>query len=173
MNHLDEALLKACKNNGTGEAEILCQKGANVNCKGVFESPLLNAVRNGDAQTIKVLIDAGAKVNSRDFGTTPLIEAILFGRQTEINGNVKKSIIKLDFYEVLVTLLENGANLKLEDDDGKSALYHLAQSGLIDELSGLLKAKGKINEGDILEILNKVHDDKAFLIKTDYSLLER
>ena len=105
MERLDETLLRACKNKDTSEALILTQIGANVNCKGIFETPLLNAVRNGDSETVRVLLDAGAKVNDNAFGTTPLIETILFGRESQLEGNYIKNFLKVNYYEILVLLL--------------------------------------------------------------------
>ena len=170
MERLDETLLRACKNKDTSEALILTQIGANVNCKGIFETPLLNAVRNGDSETVKVLLDAGAKVNDNAFGTTPLIETILFGRESQLEGNYIKNFLKVNYYEILVLLLEKGAILTKEDDDGKSALYHIVESGLINDLRGLIRSMSKVNDQEIDEMIDRVRNNGFYSQRVNYSI---
>ena len=170
MEQFDELLLIACKNKGASEALILTQMGADVNCKGIFETPLLNAVRNGDSETVKVLLDAGAKVNDNSFGTTPLIETILFGRESQLDGNYIKNFLKINYYEILVLLLEKGALLTKEDDDGKSALYHIVESGLINDLRGLIRSMSKVTDAQIDEMIDKVRENGFYSQRVNYSI---
>lgn len=70
-------------------------------------TPLATAIAKGDVDTVKKFIEYGADVNEKSNGMTPLMIAARYNQV---------AIIKL--------LVEKGANLKLTDDKGLSALKY-------------------------------------------------
>ena len=74
-------------------------------------TPLANAICKGDIDAVKKFLDYGADVNEKSNGLTPLMLAARYNQA---------DIIKL--------LIEKGANLKLTDDKGLTALKHAERS---------------------------------------------
>lgn len=160
MRALEEVLLEASRKNALREAEVCLQEGADANCKGVFETPLINAVRNGNYDMAKCLIENGADVNLETFGTTPLIETILFGHKRVVDNKMWTNSFGDKYYKVLTLLVENDADFKIEDGDGKDAYYHIVERGLLERFDSLLKSHDLFDEGYLQEIYQKIQDDK-------------
>ena len=107
---------------------LLLEKGANVNVfGGNFETPLYTAVSNWDEQTVKFLIGKGG--NTKAIG----------GKW----GNVLNAVIAqgLDFpdtWERVKLLLEHGASVQDEDQQGRAAVHMAGQGGNLKTLENLL-----------------------------------
>ena len=78
--------------------------------------------------------------------------------------------MKVNYYEILVLLLEKGAILTKEDDDGKSALYHIVESGLINDLRGLIRSMSKVNDQEIDEMIDRVRKNGFYSQRVNYSI---
>jgi ankyrin repeat protein len=89
------------------------------------QSELLDKVRSNDLEAVKALVAAGVDLNEREefYHMTPLILAC--------NSN---------YTEVAKVLIEGGANIHLQADNGATALIMAAMNSL--ELTELLLAKG-------------------------------
>lgn len=159
MNIWDYRLIEAVKGGDVEKVETCLSKGANIEYKGLLETPLLVAVRNGDYEMVKMLISKGADVNSRSFGTTPLIETILFGRRKDLEKNMIVNILSDEHYEVLLNLLDNNADIHVEDAEGKNAIYHMIECGLVEVLEDAMKQLGKLTEEELVEMVYNVHND--------------
>lgn len=70
-------------------------------------SPFHMSIVKGDVETVQILIELGADVNEKCNGLTPAMYAAKFNRT-----------------EVLVILINNGANLKTKSDKGQTALEY-------------------------------------------------
>lgn len=160
MKAIDEILLEASYKKATREVEVCLQEGANVNCRGLFQTPLLNAVRNGDFATAKLLIDNGGDVNSTEFGTTPLIETILFGHKKVFDSAIWTNTFDEQYLKVLTLLLDSGADIKIEDGDGKSGLYHIVQRGLLDEFDDVIKKYNLFENDELQLVFQKIQEEK-------------
>ena len=156
MAKLDREFLDACKNNDIVRVQELINNGANINCKGLFETPLLIASRIGSEQLVKLLLDNGANANELSYDTTPIIETILFGCKKELQGKKIKTFFSSRYYKVLDMLLDNGADVTVEDGDGKSAVCHIVEKGLVNLLGTLFIEKSKISQDKLWECANKV-----------------
>lgn len=76
------------------------------------------SIAKGDYDTVKKLIDRGADVNAKSNGMTPAMYAAKFNR-----------------HEILVLLIDNGANLKAKCDKGKTAKKYAELHGAHDALA--------------------------------------
>jgi ankyrin repeat protein len=73
------------------------------------------SIVKGDVETVQKLIELGADVNEKWNGLTPAMYAAQFNRS-----------------EVLVILINNGANLKTKSDKGQTALEYAELSNAQD-----------------------------------------
>jgi ankyrin repeat protein len=78
-------------------------------------SPFHMSIVKGDVATVQKLIELGADVNEKWNGLTPAMYAAKFNRS-----------------EVLVILINNGANLKTKSDKGQTALEYAELSNAQD-----------------------------------------
>jgi len=78
-------------------------------------SPFHMSIVKGDVETVQKLIKLGADVNEKWNGLTPAMYAAKFNRS-----------------EVLVILIDNGANLKTKSDKGQTALEYAELSNAQD-----------------------------------------
>jgi ankyrin repeat protein len=78
-------------------------------------SPFHMSIVKGDVETVQKLIELGADVNEKWNGLTPAMYAAKFNRT-----------------EVLIILINNGANLKTKSDKGQTALEYAELSNAQD-----------------------------------------
>ncbi len=98
------------------ETKLLLKAGANIKYPGhELDFLLLQAINRGaDAAMLKTLIDAGIDVNQHDqFRDTPLVHSIKRKNET-----------------IARALIENGADILIQDSDGYNALDFCAMFGL-------------------------------------------
>ena len=120
---------------GTADAmKILIEAGSDVNAKSGLDATALlwGAV---DLAKTRMLIDAGANVNAKSkIGRTPLIVAA--GR----SGSA----------DTVRLLLSKGADGKIADATGSTALVEAAHANDLETIRLLLPAKPDINAGDLI-----------------------
>jgi len=102
----------AAANRNPGAIQTLLRFGANVNQTGkTSESALHLAVQHDCFECVEILLKSGASLNARGFsGRTPLFSA---------TGNA----------DLLELLLDAGADFRLRDEMGESALECLVENG--------------------------------------------
>ncbi|KAL3125270.1 hypothetical protein niasHT_000681 [Heterodera trifolii] len=114
-----------------GIVELLLEKGADPNEPVILEAndqrmnmtPLYSAVRHANLELCRVLIARGANVDlGTDSAITPLMIAACDRSQTEI----------------VTFLVENGANINLQNGDGATALMYACYQGNVDIVRLLL-----------------------------------
>ena len=143
-----DPLINAIENGHPEIVLALLDGGMNVNRIVQSASPLSAAIRREDAFLAAQLIDRGADVNLQKSrtGTTPLLEAINLGmismvkilleRQADpkqhgtINRNQPKFPLLLaaeeGYVDIGQLLLQHGASVNMQDDDGFSAFHGAA-----------------------------------------------
>jgi ankyrin repeat protein len=88
-------------------------------------NPLCLAISKGDISTVKQIIAYGIDVNDTTYrGMTPLMYAAIYNQS-----------------EIAKLLLENGANLDMKDNSGRTALDHAKSSHSENVLEVLKPAK--------------------------------
>ncbi|KAL3125275.1 hypothetical protein niasHT_000686 [Heterodera trifolii] len=124
-----------------GIVELLLEKGADPNEPFMFEAndhtmnmtPLFSAVRHENLELCRVLIARGANVDlGTDFAVTPLMIAACDRSQTEI----------------VTFLVENGANINLQNGDGATALMYACYKGNVDIVRLLLSHGANVDLTD-------------------------
>jgi uncharacterized protein len=92
--------------------------------KTIYEgvTPLNNAIIRGDIESVKKFIAYGADVNQKSNGLSPLMLAARYNK-----------------VEIIKILLSNGANLKMKDEKGFTALKHAELSNATDAVQLLKK----------------------------------
>ncbi len=134
------ALMLASREGNIEAAKILIEKGAKVDAKNVNGFTALSySIKNQKYTTAELLINSGANIQAIDNATTvPFLEACADGNKDFLNFMIKKGVnIKTSAYEkvpLLIwtvknkydsaaeVLIEHGANIVIEDAQGKTAL---------------------------------------------------
>ena len=106
-------LSRASENGHEAVAELLINKGADVNAGNYGKTPLLQALRYGQTEVAKLLINKGAYVNIYDNqGWNPLLQASICG-----------------YEEVAKLLINMGADINVYGNDGRASLLHTIIQG--------------------------------------------
>lgn len=87
-------------------------------------TPLAVAIVKGDLETVKKFIEYGADINQKSNGMTPLMIAARYNQ-----------------VDILKLLLDKGANFKLTDDKGLTALRYAQLSNATQAAAMLVQAK--------------------------------
>lgn len=87
-------------------------------------TPLATAISKGDIETVRKFIEYGADINEKSNGMTPLMIAARYNQ-----------------VEIIKLLLGKGANLKLADDKGLTALRYAELSNATQAAEMLKQAK--------------------------------
>lgn len=139
-------------NKTTNIAELLLEKGADVNQKNSFGvTPLHMAAFRGNIDFVKLFLDHDANINSSDkFGQTPLFCAAFAG---------KKNSMKL--------LLSNKADVNAMDKDGMSLLHNAVRNAKANIVRKLLEMNIDIDaenrEGHTALHLAVLRDDETII----------
>jgi len=86
-------------------------------------TPLAAAVAKGDLDAVKKFIEYGADVNEKSNGLTPLMIAARYNQ-----------------VEIIDLLLKNGANVKVINDSGLTALKYAKLSNALEAEQAIVKA---------------------------------
>ncbi len=87
----------------------------------LINAVLINAVSAGNLEETHEALERGANSNARAEGGTPLIIAS-----------------KIGYEEIVIMLLENGADVNAKNNDGETAVWHSARNGDIGVMSALV-----------------------------------
>lgn len=90
------------------------------NSIGLEVSSFCKAIMKGDIETVEKLIDLGEDVNKKSLGMTPVHFAARYNKP-----------------EILQLLIDNGANLKTESDNGYTAKKYAKLSNATEALNVL------------------------------------
>ncbi|XP_031787702.1 putative ankyrin repeat protein RF_0381 [Nasonia vitripennis] len=96
--------------------ELAMEQGADLEARDYMENTVLDAaVAAGRVREVKMLLSKGVEVNTtNDYGETPLITAVLW----KVENNYDE--------ELLMLLLEHGADATAREIRGWNALHHVA-----------------------------------------------
>ncbi len=124
---VDKSPLELASSNGHLEAvKLLLWEEAKVDSANRHNrTPLWFAAHEGHAEVADVLLQHGADINTRssiDFKTTPLMEAVVF-----------------DHLGTVLVLMDGGADDKVENAEGKTALEWAVQLGGRQKIVELLR----------------------------------
>ena len=129
-------LMETCSNGHINVATYLVEHGANIHLQDKDGDTCLHyAAEGGHVEVVSKLLAVGAKenqdyVNARNnSGTSPLME-------TCSNGHMN----------VATYLVEHGASIHLQDEDGDTCLHYAARGGHVDVVSQLLAVGAKENQ---------------------------
>ena len=129
-------LMRTCYDGHVNVATYLVEHGANIHLQDKNGYTCLHyAAETGQVEVVSKLLAVGAKenqdyVNARNnFGSTPLM-------RTCYNGHVN----------VATYLVEHGANIHLQDEDGNTCLHFAAKTGHVEVVSKLLAVGAKENQ---------------------------
>jgi len=193
--HRLTALMCASWNGDTEVLELLINAGANVNVKDKLgKTALIIAAERLQFEIIPVLIDAGANVNTRHrFGRNALLEVIAHNT-TDTSATVQLLIdsgsrinIKEEEYgwtaliiatfqndgSMVETLLAEGADTYLRDNDGRTAMEHAKDKiRHINMKRGLYQCADRL-ENDFREIVRMLHDAREGRLPIVRELLDK
>ncbi|XP_051035176.1 ankyrin repeat and SOCS box protein 11 isoform X3 [Phodopus roborovskii] len=131
------SLHEACLGGHVACAKALLENGAHVNGLTVHgTTPLFNACCSGSAACVNVLLEFGAKAQLEVYLASPIHEAVKRGASvdhgrwldTPLHAAARQSSV-----EVINLLTEYGANLKLRNSQGKSALDLAAPKSSVEQ----------------------------------------
>lgn len=118
--------------------EFLLLAGANVNIASRFQRTALHfAGEKNNVSLLKTLLAFAGNVNARD----ELKDRTVLSYVAQLNQDESH-------YEVIETLLENGADVNAKDHDGKTALHFLAYQSNLKVVQLVLKHGADVNARD-------------------------
>lgn len=139
-----------------------------------MQSEIFKAIRKNDFIKVKELIENCEDVNLDNNGRTVLI--FLCGIHTES----KEFMIAYEneILKVIKLLIDKGANVNIEDRNGKTALFWACQNGYLDIVNLLIDKGANVNVRDttLMEacknnhcsLLDLIVDDDIIIEKVDY-----
>nr|WP_257263334.1 ankyrin repeat domain-containing protein [Endozoicomonas sp. ONNA2] len=151
----ESPLHKACYGQGNHHyVRLLIEKGADINAAdNSGNTALHHAAKHRNTECMKLLLDAGAIIKSNKDGKSPINlatpkckrlfqnrEANLYPDSTMRREQIEQlcSVAKEDNVQKLKDLLSTWLNIKVSDDNGKTALHYVAENGGVECLKHLL-----------------------------------
>jgi ankyrin repeat protein len=183
------ALAIAVSNDDLEEATRLISHGENANRKEADgTTPLFIAVENGNVEMVRLLLDAGAKINARnDKKETPimqldedaspeLVELLLrFGARTNDTSKSRDtalitSVGRRAKPEVVKALIDAGAQLDVQNEDGMTALMYAVDLECLETARLLVFAGANVNlrDNDKESAWDKTSDDELETLLESY-----
>ncbi len=133
---LNQQLLKEARSRcDINKILALIKKGADVNIQNKHgETTLMNAAGKGLTKVCLALIENGADVNTQDNdGDTALMWALALIEENGADDNDGNAALMRgtdeDYLEVCLTLIKNGADVNLQNNDGYTALMWAVKNG--------------------------------------------
>ena len=145
----------------------LIEKGADVDSEGALgRTPLLKTAATGRVECLKTLLHHGAQVNSTDdknataltlaadFGHMACVEALLEHETVDIHVRHQSKNQAIHYAsmkghnDILVKLIEKGADVDSEGALGRTPLLATAASGRVECLKTLLHHGAQVNSTD-------------------------
>ncbi|KAI8785863.1 ankyrin-2 [Biomphalaria glabrata] len=141
----------------------LIHHGARIDSRDSLErTPLMLAAETGDSsKIIEVLLEAGAQINQHSFnGDTALHRAVRCGLESNVecllqsgadinarSANGQSALFMCDSDDLLNLLLENDADVDVEDHKGNTALLHYLMKWDVNEdiIESLIEADSDVN----------------------------
>lgn len=129
--------------------EILIENGANINSYCNHITPLYFAIRGGYSSIVELLVKNGAYIDR-----SILEEAIKVGNKNVVhlslnNMNIDHSYllmaVQMGHKDIVKILLNYGADINIQDKDGKGALYYAIEQEDIDIINILIKNNTNTN----------------------------
>jgi ankyrin repeat protein len=110
-------LFFACFTGYLDVVKLLVENGATINVKNNDEeTPLIYAVKKGDYSIVNYLVSKEASLDDKDKnGNTALMLACIIGR---------KAPNREDYIKCASILIDNGANVNVQNEDGNTALSY-------------------------------------------------
>jgi ankyrin repeat protein len=145
------ALHHASKQGSKEILDILCQKGANPSATtNNNETGLHLAVQASHIAVVEYLIERNCPLNIQKTspswwcGGETALHLVLSNYETEIKEDEKEKDEKIK-EEISFILLQHGADVKLKDKRGKSALHVAAESGMSNVVEKLIQLGADVN----------------------------
>ena len=114
----------ACSNGHLALAQLLKERGANINCRNnIFDTPLMTSSIRNNIQIVKWLITQGVRMNDRN----------------DANENALHVAASTGNTLVVKLLVENGSLLNFHMANGYTAVHFAVQKQQVDILDFLLK----------------------------------
>jgi len=171
MSNIDLSinLYNAILGRDTELVKDLLDNGVDVNTVYNDEcTPLLIATYNGDIHCIKLLLEYGADVNqvNKFDGETPLLITLKYNNSNYFEiimyvGTYKRKKRPEDYIERIKLLLEYGADVNKENNDGETPINHVLKYNGIHDCDTLL----------LLDAIYKDIVDKVLLLVLKYDMI--
>jgi len=141
------ALMQACRVGNDRHVQVLVDGGANLELNDELKhTALITCINYNELKCMAIVIAAGANVNDTRSGYSPLVWAINEGSD-----------------EAARMLLENGAEVELQDKHGWTPLFHATAKGACSMAALLLEAGANTEAKDLFDrtpIMLAAHYDK-------------
>lgn len=176
MNTTESLLDSAIRRGDKAEVKLLLEKYDDINAKNIFgETALMNAIHFGHNDIIELLIDKGADVHMSNANGENAFDISIKENNSTSAIFLKPNIIDLqdeDGKTLLMKfcqdaknalfLIEHGANLNIQDNNGKTSLVYAIFFDVKEVIVGLLKngADVDIQDNNGYTVLMRACEDK-------------
>ena len=133
-------LAKAAENNSVAMIELLIAYGAQIDRSGA----LIVAAENGSLEAVRCLVSHGANINLMHTSDTDL-----YSKSLEEQSALHKAVLG-EHEDVVVFLVENGAELNLRDHEGKDALIMAVETNNAEIFQIIYDARKWYSQGNAL-----------------------
>lgn len=192
----DSALILAVDNHQVKTVKFLIDKGINLNNLDYYgETALFHAISTPDIELVKLLVKSGSDVNIPDqYGTTCLMQSCklhsMWGVEAEAKwckiykqDNENTADFVNDFnpnkiaFDITQLLLENNANVDIENKDGINALDIAAMNDDAKRIDLLLDYSADINHicktNNFTPLMNAIDSSFGHLTDAIKTLVQR
>lgn len=154
-NNTITPLEESCLEGNLEAVKFLIDNGASIDGRRVLGRPLNNAAENGNTEVVEYLIKKGANVNivSNNNNENTALRSAISGGYFDIVKLLVENGADLEYKypilnaaaagskNILEYLIQKGANVNVQNENGYTALMNAASHGYIDNIKVLLKYK--------------------------------